>query len=39
MKSFFVARERMSVRRASGYLVRVKWNCCVVDLLVKDSAE
>jgi hypothetical protein len=35
----FIARERKPMIRASYYLVKVKLNCCVVVLHVKDSVE
>jgi ribosomal protein L14 len=37
MTFYFFGRERKPMKRANGYLVRVKWNCCVVVLLVKDT--
>jgi hypothetical protein len=35
----FAARERVPMIGANYYLVKVKLNCCVVVLLVKDSVE
>jgi ribosomal protein L14 len=39
MTLYSVGRERKQMIRANGYLVRVKWNCCVVVHLVKDTVE
>jgi hypothetical protein len=39
MRFCFIARERKPMIRANYYLVKVKLNCCVVGLLVKDSVE
>jgi len=39
MKFYFVARERERMTRGRGCLVKVKWNCYVVGLPVKDSVE
>jgi hypothetical protein len=39
MTLYSVGRERKPMKKANGYLVRVKWNCCAVVLLVKDTVE
>jgi ribosomal protein L14 len=36
MTFYSIGRERKPMKRANGYPVRVKWNCCVVVPLVKD---
>jgi hypothetical protein len=39
MTLYSVGRERKQMKRANGYLLRVRWNCSVVVLLVKDTVE
>jgi hypothetical protein len=34
-----IGREREPMKRANGYLIKVKWNCFVVVPLVKDTVE